>query len=83
MENIMTELQNSSIAEGIGDKLVQFSVYLTADQAQWVQKQVKERNNSNHKTSFSIIIRECIDNGFQQTQEDTNTLVSMRKGSGK
>ena len=75
------DLENRIKEDEIRQCLHQFSLYLTTDQANWVQEQIRKREELRIKTSFSVIVRECIDNGFESTNDDTNALVSMRRRS--
>ena len=73
------DLENRIKEDEIRQCLHQFSLYLTTDQANWIQEQIRKREELRIKTSFSNIVRECIDNGFQAVSSDTDALTSMRK----
>ena len=80
MKEQITEIENELKAEEIREILTQFSVYLTYEQSTAIETEVKKRKSAGLAASFSSIIREALQNGFSSVCEDTETLLSMRKG---
>lgn len=80
MKEQITEIENELKAEEIKELLTQFSVYLTYEQSAAIETEVKRRKAVGLPVSFSSIVREAFQNGFSSVRQDTETLISMRKG---
>ena len=73
-----TDIENEVKASVTGDTLGQYSIYLTNDQAFFIQEQVKKRRDIGFRTSFSDVVRELILAGHQAVIQTTETLQSMK-----
>jgi hypothetical protein len=73
-----TDIENEAKASVTGDMLGQYSVYLTNDQAFFIQEQAKKRRDIGFRTSFSDVVRELILAGHQAVLQTTTTLQSMK-----
>lgn len=83
MENITeTDLINEAKASVEGETLSQYTIHITKDQAQAIHSQLLRRREVGSRVSFSDLVRELIDTGFQGVAETTETLCSMR-GKGR
>lgn len=76
--NNADDIINEAKANSEGETLSQYTVHITKDQAQAIQKQADLRKEVGIRCSFSDVIRELIDVGFASTAETTETLRSMR-----
>ena len=73
-----TELVNEAKASAEGETLSQYTIHITKDQAQAIHSQLVSRREVGVRCSFSDLIRELIDTGFEGLKENTNTTRSMR-----
>ena len=73
-----TELANEAKASTEGEMLSQYTIHITKDQAQALHSQLVARREVGVRCSFSDLIRELIDTGFEGLKENTNTTRSMR-----
>ena len=72
------ELENEIKASMEGSALTQYTVYITTDQAQAIHAQIQARRELGMRCSFSDLIRDMVDSGFQNVVDTTETLKSMR-----
>lgn len=73
-----TDIENEVKASVAGDALVQYTVYLTKDQAYFIHQQAKKRREMGFRASFSDVVRELILAGHQAVIQTTETLQSMK-----
>jgi hypothetical protein len=73
-----TDLINEAKASTEGEVLSQYTIHITKDQAQAIHEQLIRRREVGARCSFSDLIRELIDTGFQHIMESTDTIRSMR-----
>ena len=73
-----TDLVNEAKASTEGEALSQYTIHITRDQAQAIHEQLVRRREVGARCSFSDLIRELIDTGFQHVMESTDTIRSMR-----
>jgi hypothetical protein len=73
-----TDLINEAKASAEGEALSQYTIHITRDQAQAIHGQLVRRREVGARCSFSDLIRELIDTGFQHVMESTDTIRTMR-----
>lgn len=82
MDNEITEIENEAKAASEGLSLSQYTIHITREQAEAIRVQLIARRQLGGRVSFSDIVRELIDTGYQGVAETTDALLSMR-GKGR